>query len=171
MIAMIVGMVGACVFIIVQLLCLIDFSSNWALSWEAAADGRCGSGWLWKVFQKLLIVFSILDIYNYIQIRRYIANNYIKIYISRYETVESLIGLTSTTLSMVFFLSCYFMYKIFLRRPDGSMCSENGLILCFNGLSSCVLLLTSFFCLAQRSSEGFIDFLWYFSLQTSLQEH
>ena len=56
---------------------------------------------------------------------------------------------------MVFFLSCYFMYKIFLRRPDGSMCSENGLILCFNGLSSCVLLLTSFFCLAQRSRHQF----------------
>ena len=119
------------------------------------AVGQAGSG----KFQKLLIVFSILDIYNYIQIRRYIANNYIKVYIHRYETVESLIGLTSTTLSMVFFLSCYFMYKIFLRRPDGSMCSENGLILCFNGLSSCVLLLTSFFCLAQRSSEGFIDYL------------
>ena len=68
---------------------------------------------------------------------------------------------------MVFFLSCYFMYKIFLRRPDGSMCSENGLILCFNGLSSCVLLLTSFFCLAQRSSKGSIELQPSYSLTRS----
>ena len=47
------------------------------------AVGQAGSG----KFQKLLILFSILDIYNYIQIRRYIANNYIKIYTHRYETV------------------------------------------------------------------------------------
>ena len=111
-IVMIIGMVGACIFIIIQLLCLIDFSSNWALSWEAAADGKYGSGWL------------------------------------------CLIGLTSTSLSMIFFTACYLMYKVFLRRPDGSMCSENGLILCFNGLTSCILLLTSMFCLAQRSRKG-----------------
>ena len=109
---MIIGMVGACIFIIIQLLCLIDFSSNWALSWEAAADGKYGSGWL------------------------------------------CLIGLTSTSLSMIFFTACYLMYKVFLRRPDGSMCSENGLILCFNGLTSCILLLTNMFCLAQRSRKG-----------------
>ena len=65
---MYVGLGGACIFIIIQLACLMDFSSNWALSWEHAADTD-GSGWL------------------------------------------CLIGLTSTTLSMMFFTSCYLMYK------------------------------------------------------------
>ena len=43
---MFIGLGGACVFIIIQLACLIDFSSNWALSWERAADRDGHYGWL-----------------------------------------------------------------------------------------------------------------------------
>ena len=45
-VVMLIGMVGACIFILIQLLCLIEFSSNWALSWEVESDGKCGDAWL-----------------------------------------------------------------------------------------------------------------------------
>ena len=44
-----------------------------------------------------------------------------------------------------------------MERTDGLKCSENALILCFTGLSSTILLLTSMFCLSQRSRSAVLQ--------------
>ena len=55
---MIIGMVGASAFLVVQLFCLSDFAANWAVSWEAAAAEK---GNHWNVFIWILsLLFSAM---------------------------------------------------------------------------------------------------------------
>jgi di/tricarboxylate transporter len=70
-VVMIIGLVGASVFLVVQLFCLSDFAANWAISWEQARE-RNGNHWNVLIWIGLVILntshFSVTGAYDLFEI-------------------------------------------------------------------------------------------------------